>query len=205
MGTRYAAVADSAAILGALFYYDPTSEKCSGVIDWVGGCDPAAWEFGQPRAAAAIEAMRAALGQESPEQLHKAYNRLFIGPYALPAPPWGSVYTDPEGVLFGNLTLSVRQWMRTVGVDMRLPDKEPEDHFGLMLMMLSWGAAQVDDAALDQLVGEYLLPWAPRFLELFAAGADDAFYEGLAALAQATLSDWQARFALTVPEVRLAR
>ena len=205
MGTRFASVSESAALLGALFYRDPTSEACADVVSWIEGADPVAWEFGQPAAARAIEGMRAALASVDAQTVHKAYNRLFIGPYALPAPPWGSVYTDPEGVIFGNLTLSLRSWMRENGVEMRLPDKEPEDHFGLMLMMLSWSCDKVDDDAIADLLENYLLPWAPRFLELFVEGADDAFYESLGALAQATLADWRSCFDLNPPAIRLSR
>ena len=39
------------------------------------------------------------------------YRRLFIGPGAKPAPPWGSVYTDRECVVFGDTTLELRAWM----------------------------------------------------------------------------------------------
>lgn len=33
------------------------------------------------------------------EALDTTYQELFIGPAALSAPPWGSVYLDPESVL----------------------------------------------------------------------------------------------------------
>ena len=41
------------------------------------------------------------------------YRRLFIGPAPKPAPPWGSVYTDRECVVFGATTLELRAWMRS--------------------------------------------------------------------------------------------
>ncbi len=47
------------------------------------------------------------------EETHaQAWQRLFIGPWALPSPPWGSVWLDKESVLFGDSTLALRQWMR---------------------------------------------------------------------------------------------
>jgi TorA maturation chaperone TorD len=33
---------------------------------------------------------------ESKETIPEAWQRLFIGPWALPAPPWGSVWLDKE-------------------------------------------------------------------------------------------------------------
>ena len=46
------------------------------------------------------------------EELVWEYRRLFVGPGHLPAPPWGSVYTDHECVIFGEATLALRAWMR---------------------------------------------------------------------------------------------
>lgn len=205
MGTKYARTSESAALLGAIFYYDPASDRCAEVLRWIAQTVEGSWPYGGSDADAALADMRAALAETDPKELHREYNRLFIGPRALPAPPWGSVYTDPEGVIFGNLTLAVRQWMREHGVRMQLPDKEPEDHFGLMLLMLSWAAGRIDDAAIDALLEQHLLVWAPRFLELFIEGAGGGFYAAAGRLARATLADWRSRFCLTPPDIRLRR
>ena len=45
------------------------------------------------------------------------YRRLFVGPGHLPAPPWGSVYTDRECVIFGEATLIGIQRERGLVVD----------------------------------------------------------------------------------------
>lgn len=66
------------------------------------------------------------------------YRRLFIGPGAKPAPPWGSVYTDRECVVFGATTLELRAWMREHGVARTADEKTPEDHIGLMLALMAW-------------------------------------------------------------------
>ena len=66
------------------------------------------------------------------------YRRLFIGPGAKPAPPWGSVYTDRECVVFGATTLELRVWMREHGVARTADEKTPEDHIGLMLALMAW-------------------------------------------------------------------
>lgn len=44
------------------------------------------------------------------------YRRLFVGPLAKPAPPWGSVYTDKDMVVFGASTMQLRDWMRRNGI-----------------------------------------------------------------------------------------
>ena len=61
------------------------------------------------------------------------YRRLFVGPAPKPAPPWGSVYTDRECVVFGEGTLELRAWMRAHGVRRTTDERTPEDHIGLML------------------------------------------------------------------------
>lgn len=89
---------------------------------------------------------------------------------------------------------------------MTLKDKEPEDQFGLMLMMLSW-CVQNDatDSDIRCFLEKHLLPWAPHFLQLFRDGAKDPFYEALADVALATLSDWQERYGLTPEDRPLSR
>lgn len=200
-------VAQAAALLGTVFYQDPLSDKGRAAFEWFAVPSAQdAWEFGQPAAGQAVALMREACAASDAQTLHEEYNRLFIGPHRLPAPPWASVYTDPEGVIFGNATLGVRQWMRDNLVKLTLPDNEPEDHFGLMLMMLSWGIANgVDRAALDELLEQHMLPWTTYFLELFCAGAQHDAYVGAARLAAATLADWQQRFQLNPPVINLHR
>ncbi len=143
-------VAQAAVLLGTVFYQDPASDKGRAALDWFAaeGSEDA-WSFGQPQAREALLLMKSACSSERETAIHEEYNRLFVGPYRLPAPPWASVYTDPEGVIFGNATLGVRQWMRENQVKLTLPHNEPEDHFGLMLMMFSWGISNgLDDGVL---------------------------------------------------------
>lgn len=222
MGT-YQQIAQSAAVLGTLFYHDPTAEENQGVLAWLAMPDAGdSWGFGQPEASDLIAALARSVEEEGPERLHESYNRFFIGPYKLPAPAWGSVYTDPEGVLFGNETLAVRQWMRDNLVKINLKDKEPEDQFGLMLLMASWAVSNgVADEQIKVLFEENLLPWSGRFLELFTQAAQDQnpeppmanvpaplpspFYAALGQLAQVTLADWQQRFGWTPREAPLSR
>lgn len=200
-------VAQAAALLGTIFYQDPVSEKGKAVFEWFAAKDAAsAWEFGGSEAKDAISLMSGAWSEQDGElqTIHEEYNRLFIGPYRLPAPPWASVYTDPEGVIFGNATLGVRKWMRENAVKLTLPEKEPEDHFGLMLMMFSWGITNgVSDVALDELLEKHLLTWSPYFLELFEKGAKHSLYVGAARLTSTTLADWQKRFELNPPAINL--
>lgn len=191
-------VALSASVLGALFYFDPDDERCAAALAFALSPDAAAQWPGADGSGDAVDQAFALMRRnaetqeaERGETLHQTFARLMVGPGHLVAPPWGSVYTDPESVIFGNLTLDVRAWLRENGVKMHLDLREPEDHFGLMLTMFSWAVRNgASDEALRELLEQHLLPWTPRYLELFGAGSEGTFYEGLGALAAATLAAW---------------
>ena len=186
-------------------YNDPVSEKGQATMEWFAadGSEDL-WSFGQPVARDAILLMKESLAQDDATAIHEEFNRLFVGPYKLPAPPWASVYTDPEGVIFGNATLGVRPWMRDTLVRISLGNHEPEHQLGLAVSMLSWAISHdVSDEGIRCFLEQHLLSWAPFFLNLFEQGAQNAWYVGVARLAAVTLADWQDRFQLEIPQINL--
>ena len=132
------------------------------------------------------------------------YRRLFIGPGAKPAPPWGSVYTDRECVVFGATTLELRAWMREHGVARIADEKTPEDHIGLMLALMAW-LAQNQPADLDEFLSLHFLTWAGHFLDELADAAEHPFYEGLARLTRASLDGVREALGLEVVTPRFYR
>ena len=132
------------------------------------------------------------------------YRRLFIGPGAKPAPPWGSVYTDRECVVFGATTLELRAWMREHGVVRTADEKTPEDHIGLMLALMAW-LAQNQPADLGEFLSLHFLTWAGHFLDELADAAEHPFYEGLARLTRASLDGVREALGLEVVTPRFYR
>ena len=132
------------------------------------------------------------------------YRRLFIGPAAKPAPPWGSVYTDRECVVFGVTTLELRAWMHEHGVARTADEKTPEDHIGLMLALMAW-LAQNQPADLGEFLSLHFLTWAGHFLDELADAAEHPFYEGLARLTRASLDGVQETLGLKVVVPRFYR
>nr|WP_314266301.1 Tat proofreading chaperone DmsD [uncultured Moellerella sp.] len=192
----------TARTLGALFYYSPENPACTPMIAILSSTEWCSeWPYGSDKQLAQCSAL---LMQSSEEPLEEAYQRLFIGPHALPAPPWGSVYLDKESVLFGDSTLALRQWMRTHQIESQVGEKEPEDHFGLMLMMTAW-LAQSQPQALSQFLSEHLLPWSSRYLALMIEHAEHPFYQGLAELTQLTLEQWQQQLSVVPIKHQLYR
>lgn len=178
-------------VLGILLYTPPAHQKTQPLL---ASFSASQWlnEWPYPGAERASVFIAEGLAEDQAEVLEEAYQRLFVGPYALPAPPWGSVYLDKESVLFGDSTLRLRGWLRTNGIEIQREQNEPEDHIGTLLMMAAWLAEEQQEKRVSELITQHLLPWAPRYLELLEQHAGHRFYQGIAQLAQITLAAWAA-------------
>lgn len=200
---QMAAVAFAGASLAPFFLNDPRTGDAADAFAAMAELDVAAaaaeWPFvDEATAADALALMHEGLAAGADnENLVWEYRRLFVGPGHLPAPPWGSVYTDRECVVFGEATLALRAWMRRVGVARTTDERTPEDHIGLMLALLSYLAEERPDLV-DEYLRDHLLTWALHYLEALEAAADHPFYQGLAALTRSTLLGLQAARGLEV-------
>ncbi|WP_080801941.1 Tat proofreading chaperone DmsD [Arabiibacter massiliensis] len=166
----------------------------------------AEWPFAEPAVARECLGMMVrglAAGVED-DALVWEYRRLFVGPAPKPAPPWGSVYTDRECVVFGASTLELRAWMRAHGVARTVDEKTPEDHIGLMLALMAW-IAREQPADLAEYLRLHLLTWAPHFLDQLAEAAGHPFYEGLARLTRSSLEGVREALGLEVAVPRFYR
>ncbi len=132
------------------------------------------------------------------------YRRLFIGPGRKAAPPWGSVYTDRDCVVFGLTTLDLRAWMRANGIERTTDEKMPEDHIGLLVSLMGW-LAQEKPELVPEFLQKHLLTWSSHYLEQLEAAAEHPFYEGLAQLTRLTLEGIQDDLGLEVAYPRYYR
>lgn len=192
----------TARVMGALFYFAPDSEQAAPLVTALTQGD---WQQDWPLPPGQLAPIADTLRQQADEALPDAWQRLFIGPWALPAPPWGSVWLDRESVLFGDSTLALRQWMRDNGIAFEMAQNEPEDHFGTLLLLAAWLAETGRNAERDQLLAWHLLPWSSRFLAVFVENAGHPFYRALGQLTQLTLADWQSTLLIPVVEKPLYR
>lgn len=80
------------------------------------------------------------------DQVASEYARIFVGPTALPAPPWESVYRDKKRLLMTATTLSVREYYKACGYEAQLRQHVPDDHLAIELDFLAALAQETLDA-----------------------------------------------------------
>ncbi|MGF1908327.1 molecular chaperone [Vibrio kasasachensis] len=156
-------------LLGGLFFYSPNSENGKTILS--------AFESQDDELLKNLAQL--AMGGDS-EELDADYFNLLQGSGDMPSPPWGSAYLDKENALFGSSTMEYREFTRAHGLACDTGMREPEDHIGLMLMLVSLLLEQDHQAAANQLLSEHLMPFAPYMLEGMQRHAATAFYQQLA-------------------------
>lgn len=97
------------------------------------------------------------------------FNRLFVGPAAVPAPPYASAY-QKEPTLMGKPALEARDAYRVLGLE--VPDKNatPDDHIAFELDVVA-ALANAESRGEDErqvqvwFIDEHMSGWVPRFTE----------------------------------------
>jgi TorA maturation chaperone TorD len=198
--------------MGALFRLDPLDPMLQPALaEFAHGDFATDWPCAGAGPAFDAMAPLAVDSAEARAALHAAFRDLFVGPAALPAPPWGSVYLDEEKVLFGTSTLLLSTFLDRNAIAFRDPDTGPKDHFGTVCWIGAGLAAKDRMDAFDELMGEHLLPWAFLYLEELKAAAlamaqDNpaaAFYAAAAGLATTTLGAIKAERPVEIAKKKL--
>ena len=142
-----------------------------------------------------------ALLKQQPDMaaINQDFADLFIGPNALKAAPWASVYLTEEQTLFGAPTAAIKQFYLQFGVEIDTGEHEPDDHIGLIFSFIAHlceMALQQDIAddqpspllcALEKFLAEHVLTWAPRMLHIMRDESTTDFYKGMSLAAEGTL------------------
>jgi TorA maturation chaperone TorD len=149
-----------------------------------------------PPASESADRMEAALlTHESVEELATDHARLFVGPFALLAPPYGSVYLEGERRLMGDSTLAVSEFYREVGLEVAAGFNGTPDHIAAELEFMHFlvikelealAGADPDRAGYfrqkqKSFLERYLAAWVPDFSRNAEAQAQTRFYQELAA------------------------
>lgn len=194
--------------LGPLFAEDPLTGDAGELYDALAALDvravAQAWPFCDP---SQVECELQALMQGADadrRELADEYRRLFVGPGPKAAPPWGSVYTDHDRVMFGATALELHDWLSEHGISVAAHDNMPDDSIGRMLKLMAWIARSRPELVREYL-GRHLLTWAPHFLQLMERQAHHPAFSALARLTVLSLQGIQDTLDLDVTEPRFYR
>lgn len=132
--------------------------------------------------AALSGALSTLLGQEdnAAETLAPAHARLFIGPFDIQAPPWASLYLDPEKQLMGESSRYAAEAYAEAGLGPVEGPTDAPDHVTHELEFMYFLAYQEhstgDPAWLERQVSfwkEHLGIWLPQFARLVRASTNE--------------------------------
>ncbi len=138
-------------------------------------------------AAASAGRMLNELENQSREELLREYSRLFLGPFQLEAPPFGSVYLEDEGRMMGESTAEAQRIYRESGLDMSPDFTSPPDHVAAELEFLAYlGFQESNSRDADQetffreqralFLERHIGRWFPMFAENVENNTEMGFY-----------------------------
>ena len=192
-------------LLGICLSQRPTEKEASRARSAIRSVDVARdWPLGGSDVLALAADLIARGVEEDERTLDLEFQRLFRGTGMRAAEPFGSVHTDRDQVMYGWTWMELRAWMRMHGIECASRENEPEDQIGLMLLLCA-ALASRDSALIPEFLGRHLMPWAPRFFELFLGDMRTSTFKGLGVLAQATLDDACALLGIVPARFRLYR
>lgn len=122
------------------------------------------------------------------------FNRLFIGPDALLAPPYESCYRNPEKTLMQAETLRVRAFYLKAGLEISQKNVEPDDFIAFelefLLFLLGEGSGE-KDALAREFLELHLLAWYAGHVQAIRAGTDHPICLGLAAVLEGVMEEFR--------------
>jgi TorA maturation chaperone TorD len=147
-----------------------------------------------PRGSVISEKMHKVLMGYSDEELSVEFARLFVGPFELKAPPYGSVYLDEGRRVMGDSTMEIVKLYRETGLVIKDDFKDLPDHIAVELEYLYFlifkeieflKSSQSGRAALfvkyqGMFLNRFLGQWISGFCEKVQENSENDFYKLLA-------------------------
>ena len=142
----------------------------------------------------ASDAASAIPANENPEGLSVDHARLFVGPFALMAPPYGSVHLEGEHRCMGESTLDAARCYGEFGLGAAPGYQDALDHIAVELEFMHFLCVREIDALTRQasdeaqdlqakqrcFLGKHLSAWVPEFTASVETHAQTHFYRSLA-------------------------
>jgi TorA maturation chaperone TorD len=129
------------------------------------------------------------------------YTRLFVGPYGILAPPYGSLYLEASDRTMGNSTMDARRCYSEEGLDITL--KETPDHIAIELEYMYFLAFKEIEATNDDdlnnanryrekqrvFLKNHLGAWIADFTSKVEANAKTDFYKNIAGITKSFIDN----------------
>ena len=140
------------------------------------------------------------LGGQDMGPLLVDYAKLFVGPFELTAPPFGSVYLEEGHKLMGESTMDVKQIYRLGGLEMSDDFSNPPDHIAAELEFLYFlyvreeGLRETNPEAAAEILSlrkeflsRHLGAWGIQFADKVSENASTEFFQTLGKLTRLVL------------------
>lgn len=128
------------------------------------------------------------------DSLAVEHARLFIGPFHLVAPPYGSIYLDDAKTVMGDSTARVAAFYHACGLVLAGDFHELPDHFAVELEFMSFLAFKQREAEVSgdrveaarvvglqsEFLDRHLMPWLTPFTSAIVADGEAPFYQAIA-------------------------
>lgn len=130
------------------------------------------------------------------DQLELDYTKIFIGPFKVLAPPYGSIYLDNTRTVMGPSTVDVRNRYQAFGLDLSQNFKDAPDHISaeleFMYFLIFQEIKALKESDYENSIGfleaqqsfllDHLGTWVTEFTENVEEHAETIFYKNLATL-----------------------
>jgi len=124
------------------------------------------------------------------------FSKLFVGPFELLAPPYGSIYLEGIRQVMGDSTMEARRLYRELGLDISKEVSDPPDHIAVELEFMHflvfkeiealWAGAYTvaEDYVRKQMsfLDSHLGAWVSEFSDLVTKNSETVFYKCLGVL-----------------------
>lgn len=151
-----------------------------------------------------VKKIQADMGQkDGAGYLNIDYAKLFVGPFNLPAPPYGSVYLENQRMVMGNSTVDVQKRYQEAGLTVDAKFKDAPDHIAAELEFMHFLVFKQMEAAGEgdadgfiscllmqqSFLEEHLGAWISEFTGNIVNNAQTSFYKNLALATEAFVKD----------------
>jgi TorA maturation chaperone TorD len=147
-----------------------------------------------PEAVPYAESMARTLSQAADVELAVAHAKLFVGPFELQAPPYGSLYLESRKRLMGDSTMEVLEMYQRAGLGLSGDFLDAPDHIAAELEFMYFLIAKELQAIRkgdrneafrylkiqQEFNDKYLRPWIEPFVDRITTASEHEFYALLA-------------------------